>query len=370
MRLARIIGLPAIALVLGTAGIVLAGGCADGSATIDSGHSNTTTEAMAVSTTGASTTEATTIPGSSTTATAGPSTTAGTAPVVYGDSTHSLQSGGRVRSFLLHVPPSYDGSKDVPLVLAYHGRGGTGKGQALLTHMSDVADVNGFLVVYPDGVNNAWNDGRKGLDDTDASIDDVGFTRDLIRRLQAQYKIDANRVYATGFSRGGFMCYRLARDLPDMVSAIAPVSGLLSQDLAGDFSSTAPVSLLLIMGTADPLVPYEGGEVASVLGLNRGTVLSAPGSAAFFVKLDGCPTAGSTVSVPNSALLDGATAARTSWVGGRQGAEVQLYTVTGGGHTWPGGLQYSPVRVAGPTCRDFDASRVIWEFFATHPRAG
>jgi polyhydroxybutyrate depolymerase len=146
------------------------------------------------------------------------SVAAGTTGTPVGDSTQQLVS-GLTRTFLVHVPASYTGSAAVPLVLVYHGLGGTGQGMSLLTHFSRVADKCGFIVVYPDGINKAWM--------TNPSVDDVGFTRDLIRYLEARYKIDARRVYATGMSNGGFMCYGLAYGLPDLIAAFAPVSALL-----------------------------------------------------------------------------------------------------------------------------------------------
>jgi polyhydroxybutyrate depolymerase len=335
------------ATALCCAGLVLFAGCAADQAT--------STSATAPPPTG------------STTAAAGGTTTTESVPAA-GDYAQKLESGGLTRTFLVHIPSSYDGSADAPLVIALHGHGGTGAGQARLTHMSDVADANGFIVVYPDGVNHAWNDGRSGINGADEGIDDTGFIRDLIKRAEAEYKIDPSRVYATGFSNGGFMCYRLARDLPDLIAAVAPVSGLLSEELEAKYTSATPISVLIIAGTADPLIPFEGGEAAAGVMAGRGMVFSAAETASFFVKLDGCSTAGETVPIPNAVLQDGAKAGLTTYSGGHQDTEVELYTVFGGGHTWPGGLQYSPVRVAGPTCRDFDASQLIWQFFARHQR--
>lgn len=360
-HLSRLLG--AVVAVLVT-GLALMSGCTGPTTT-------STTQLQAVSTT---TLPATTTPSqpatsfqaqsTSTTVASSGSTTSGAIP--HGDTTGKISSGGRVRTFLVHVPRSYEGSKSVPLLISFHGHGGTGATQAKLTHMSSVADENGFIVVYPDGVDHAWNDGRPGINGADEGIDDSGFTRDLVHYLESRLSIDSHRIYATGFSNGGFMCYRVARDLPDLVAAVAPIAGLLSQELAGQFTSSTPISILIIAGTADPLIPFTGGEVAANLMAGRGVVYSAHETARFFVKLDECSSQGSTVSLPNTVRLDGATATRTTWTGGRHQTEVQLYTVLGGGHTWPGGLQYSPVRITGPTCRDFDASRVIWEFFSRH----
>jgi polyhydroxybutyrate depolymerase len=286
---------------------------------------------------------------------------AGTAGTQVGDSTQQLVSGGLTRTFLVHVPASYTGSAAVPLVLVYHGLGGTGQGMSLLTHFSRVADKSGFIVVYPDGINKAWI--------TNPSVDDVGFTRELIKYLEAKYKIDVRRVYATGMSNGGFMCYSLAYGLSDLIAAFAPVSALLpSASIYLKFPRPVPVHI--IQGTADPLVPYNGGALSPVASSSKATVMSAPSTASYFVKLDGCSTSATTESLPDKVPTDGSTAKRATYSGGRNGTEVVLITVVGGGHTWPGGLQYLPVSVIGPGCQDFDASELIWQFFARHTLGG
>ncbi len=298
--------------------------------------------------------------------TATPTTGSPAAPV--GDSTRRLVSGGRTRTYLLHVPTAYTAGASVPLVIAFHGYGGTGTAQARMSGMSAVADRNGFIVAYPDGIERAWNDDRGGLTGADPTVDDVAFTRDLIKQLESEYAIDPGRVYATGMSNGGFMCYRLARDLPDLIAAIATVAALLSPNLVRGSSFSTPMPVLIIQGTADPLVPYNGGSVAPSRLNRRGTVMSAPDTARFFARLDGCSPSATTESLPDTAPSDGATATRLTCAGGRLGSEVELITVEGGGHTWPGGARYLPARLIGPVCRDFQAGEVIWEFFARHTR--
>ena len=285
----------------------------------------------------------------------------GTAGPPVGDSTQQLVSGGLTRTFLVHVPASYTGSAAVPLVLAYHGLGGTGQGMSVLTHFSRVADKDGFIVVYPDGINKAWM--------TNPSVDDTRFTRDLIGYLEAKYKIDARRVYATGMSNGGFMCYSLAYGLSDLIAAFAPVSALLPSPSAY-LKFPRPVPVHIIQGTADPLVPYNGGPLSPIASNSKVTVMSAPNTASYFAKLDGCSTSATTESLPDKVPTDGSTAKRATYGGGRNGTEVVLITVVGGGHTWPGGLQYLPASVVGPVCQDFDASELIWQFFARHTLGG
>jgi polyhydroxybutyrate depolymerase len=281
---------------------------------------------------------------------------AGVLGATTGDSSQSLVSGGLTRTFLVHVPASYKGTAAVPLVIVYHGLGGTGQGMALLTHFSKVADKYGFIAVYPDGINKAWL--------TNTGVDDLAFTRGLIAYLEAKYKIDTHRVYATGMSNGGFMCFGLAYGVSDLFAAYAPVSALLPS-VTSYLTFPRPVAMHIIQGTADPLVPYNGGALSPLVP-SKGTVMSAPATASYFAKLDGCSTPGTTVSLPNTVTTDGCTASRLTYGGGKNGTEVILITVSGGGHTWPKGIQYLPVTTIGPMCQDFDASDVIWQFFAKH----
>jgi len=272
-----------------------------------------------------------------------------------------LVSGGLTRTYILHVPPSYDGSRPYPLVIAYHGHGGDGAGQERVSGMDATADANGFLVAYPNGISKGWNDGRSS---GDTSVDDVGFTSDLIARISSTYSVDASRVFATGLSNGGMMCYRIAMDLHDQVAAVAPVAALLSQYLAGRTPNPRPISVMVTAGTNDPLMPYNGGAVGLVL-KTRGNVLSAADTISFWTKADACNPTPATTSI-NKDPNDGTSVKVDDYTGGTNGAEVMLYTVDGGGHAWPGGVQYARPRLIGVTSRDYSASQAIWDFFARH----
>jgi polyhydroxybutyrate depolymerase len=274
-----------------------------------------------------------------------------------------ITSGGLDRTYSMHVPASYDGSRAVPLVLAYHGHGGDGLGQERLSGMSATADSNGFIVAYPDGVDRAWNDGRP--DQVNSDVDDVGSTTDLISRLEKDYRIDPARVYATGMSNGGMMCYRLALEIPDKIAAVAPVAALLSRDLAGRRSPASPVSVALVEGTSDPLMPYGGGSVGLFLKM-RGEVLSAADTVSFWTTADGCTPSPKVTLLPDASTSDGTRVTSNDYGGGRDGTEVLFYSVEGGGHAWPGGTQYLSSRIIGRTSRDFDASQAIYDFFSRH----
>lgn len=274
-----------------------------------------------------------------------------------------ITSGDLDRTYSVHVPPTSDGSRALPLVLAYHGHGGDGFGQERLSSMSATADANGFIVAYPDGVQRAWNDGRAGQ--AGAGIDDVGFTRDLLSRLENDYRIDTARVYATGMSNGGMMCYRLALEMPDRIVAVAPVAALMSRDLAARGTPSAPVSVMLTEGTDDPLMPHDGGSVGLFLKM-RGEVLSAADTVSFWVGADGCSPVPAVTRLPDKDPADGTRVTLSSYDNPGRDDEVLFYSVEGGGHTWPGGSQYLTSRIICRTSRDFDASQAIWDFFDRH----
>jgi polyhydroxybutyrate depolymerase len=293
-----------------------------------------------------------------------------TRALAQSDSAGSLTSGGRQRTYWVHVPPAAVIRGPLPLVLVLHGGGGTGVEMADLTAhgFERLSDRDGFLVVYPDGVNKGWNDGRKlqQLENNSAGIDDVLFFSDLIEHLAGRYSVDRRRVYACGISNGGFMSHRLATDLGDKIAAIGPVASGISVELALTARPRRPVSVMMIQGTADPLVPFDGGMV-SVLGIPRGLTLSCAQTTAYWCVVDSAYLPPAYFVFPDLAP-DRCRATAEVHLGGREGTEVTRIVVAGGGHTWPGGQQYLPASTVGVVCRDFNASNELWRFFQRHYR--
>jgi len=277
----------------------------------------------------------------------------------------SLVSGGLTRTYHLFIPPSYGPGRPSALVLVLHGGGGSGKGMNALTHFNRIAAREGFLVVYPDGVNGNWADGRAFTPPDLAGVDDVRFLSDLISALSSAYSIDPDRVYVTGISNGGFMTQRMGCALADRIAAIAPVAAGLPENLQGSCSPSRPLPVIEFAGTSDPLVPYAGGTVGPG---NRGQTLAAAGTIAFWAAQAGCQTQPSITDLPDASPTDGTRVQWTAFRGCAPSTDVFLYTIVGGGHTWPGGWQYLPVALVGRTSRDIDASELIWAFFKAHPR--
>lgn len=281
-----------------------------------------------------------------------------------GDSVESIVADGLTRTFLLHLPAG-GVTPRMPLVLALHGAGGTGAGMRGLTGFDARADRLRVIVAYPDGVRRRWNDGRRTIS---SPVDDVAFVAQLIDTLSGRYGVDPARVYATGISNGGLFAERLACDLAPRIAAIAPVAANMPADIVPACTPARPVSVLQINGTADPLVPYSGGEIARPLGLGPGgMVLSTAESVAFWVRRDECPGRPEPIAVPPRAVPDGTRVTRLVYSGCAGGAAVALYTVDGGGHTWPNGRQFLPVARVGPVSRQLDASSIILDFFLRHP---
>lgn len=270
----------------------------------------------------------------------------------------TLRSGGMDRTYTLHVPPG----DPVGLVLSLHGGGGTGVGQRGLTDFDTVADVDNLLVAYPDGYDKSWADGRGASPADRRHVDDVGFLAALAGKLESEYNIAPGHVFATGMSNGGFMSNRLACDRADLVAAIAPIAGTLGAGVP--CNPSRPVSVLDAHGTADPLVPFNGGKVHGRGGVSHS--MAANDVVGKWRSVDGCQGVPSAQVLPD--VGDGTVVHRFDSAACAASTEVVFYQIDNGGHTWPGGKQYLPQAIIGRTSRALDASHVIAQFFLAHAR--
>ncbi|MBI5202580.1 MAG: prolyl oligopeptidase family serine peptidase [Elusimicrobia bacterium] len=226
-----------------------------------------------------------------------------------------------------------------------------------------LAAREGFLVVYPDGLGKHWNDGRDG-NDADPEADDAGFLAALADKLVKDGKADPKRLYAVGISNGGFMAHALACADAGRWAAIGAVAASLGQKAAASCKPSRPVPVLMVNGTEDRLVPWDGREVR-FLGRVRGKKLTVPETDEKWAALDGC------TGEPERSELPDAEDDGTRWsLSARRrcqgGSEVLLYKVDGGGHTWPRGKPYLK-RLVGRTSRDVDFESLVWTFFKAHP---
>ncbi|MDX2076682.1 MAG: PHB depolymerase family esterase [bacterium] len=268
-----------------------------------------------------------------------------------------LEHDGIARSYRLYIPASAP-TENIALVIALHGGGGDGIGMLRLTKFNDVADDNGFIVVYPDGIDGSWNDGRipdnrrlrERLDN-----DDVGFISLLIDTLISQYPINPEKVFVTGISNGGAMSHRLACDLSDKISAIAVVTGNIPTTL--DCQPTEPVSILIINGTDDPLVLWDGTDN------NRGDLRGTMESLTVWRDFLTCDETPIIENLPDVDPNDQTTIYIETYTNCGDDQQLVLYAIEGGGHTWASGAQYLPVAIIGRVSYDIVASEVIWNFF-------
>lgn len=277
-----------------------------------------------------------------------------------GTQEEEIESGGRTRSFLYRLPPGHTTELYWPLVVALHGRFGQGDDAEKLGHLSALADREGFVVAYPDGFRRSWNDLRGLTPASRHDVDDVGFVRDLIDWFVRTKGVDPKRVYVTGMSNGGFMTLRIACELSDRIAAAGVVTATMPDVPSERCRPARPVPIAFVNGTEDPLVDDEGADP----GLRGGPpLLSSEKTRERWAALNGC-AADEPLDTRRIDLVDDGTAiVRTAHGKCAAGADVVLYSVQGGGHTWPGGVQYLPASVIGKTSRDLDASEELWGFF-------
>jgi polyhydroxybutyrate depolymerase len=279
----------------------------------------------------------------------------------------SIKSGGLYRVYYLHVPSSQG---PYPLVLVFHGGGGTPEYTERESKFSQLSDKEGFLVAYPQGYRRSWNDGRGDMHSPAQrdSVDDLGFIKALLDDVESNFDVDPKRIYSTGISNGGVFSHYLATNMSSRIAAIAPVSAGYPVTVRDQFHPTAPVSVLMIQSADDPLVPYNGGDIHLPIVPDRVGVVPTDDAVRMWVTHDGTDLTPMVVDLPDTHPDDGCREQKFTYRGGTGGSEVVLIKITGGGHTWPGGNQYLSSRIVGVVCRDFNATDVIWEFFKNHPK--
>ncbi|MEO8497455.1 MAG: PHB depolymerase family esterase [Planctomycetota bacterium] len=283
-------------------------------------------------------------------------------PLTTGDHYRTLKVDEQERSYLVHIPTSYDHNKPTPAVLILHGISTNAAITVSFTGMSKKSDEAGFIAVYPNGTGLGpflmWNAGGRKNKLTEGRADDVKYVGLLLDDLATVANVDSQRVYATGMSNGGMMCYRLAAELSDRIAAIAPVAGTVAID---ESKPKRPVPVMHFHGKADNIVPFDG------LGKNAPKFLpfkSVEESIVIWCQIDGCPAAPTITEFPDKED-DGTTVQQKRYGPGKDGAEVVLIVIEGGGHTWPG--RKPPIEFLGESTLDISANDLMWKFFQKHP---
>ena len=281
-------------------------------------------------------------------------------PLMAGDHHRTLEVGGLKRHYLVHVPKSYVREKPTPVVLALHGAAMNGPMMVQFSGLNKKSDEEGFIVVYPNGTGIGpflrWNAGGFQEKMSQGLPDDVQFISKLLDELGNTFTVDKKRVYACGMSNGGMMCYRLAAELSQRIAAVAPVAGTVA---IRETNPSRPVPVIHLHGSRDNVVPFEirKGNKPPFMELK-----GVPESIGIWVKINGCDEKPAITTIsPDSADMK---VTRTVYTGGKNGTEVVLILVEGGGHTWPG--QNPPVGFIGKSVQNVSANDLIWAFFQKH----
>lgn len=252
-----------------------------------------------------------------------------------------------VRNYIVHIPSTYDNTVPIPLVLCFHGYGGTASGISY-TNFNDVSDTANFIVVYPQGTllkrKSHWNVGGWTLD---SKIDDVGFISSLLDSLSERYNINQSRIYSTGMSNGGYMSFLLACQLSDRIAAIASVTGSMTPQTYNLCNPQRPIPVLQIHGTNDQKVPYKG---------NRKWSLSINKVLEYWINHNNCDIIPFEMSFPDINNSDESNVHRLSWLNGDNSVITDHIIVNGGGHDWFG--------VWGNM--DINSTAEIWKFFSQY----
>lgn len=268
----------------------------------------------------------------------------------------TLNFGGQNRSYLISQPP---GGGAHPAVMIFHGGEGNGSETAAASNMAAWAQANGFVAIFPNSGGSQWNDGRA---ETANGRDDVGFARAVIGDAAARFGVDPGRVFAAGISNGGLFTQRLACEASGSFRAYAVVAATMPADLAGRCSPSRAVPIIFFNGTADRMMPWNGGQIASVRALGLGVggrVMSHAQTLAFWTGKDGCG-ASSQAALPDT-TNDGTTVTMQSFACSG-GAQAVFYTINGGGHNWPGSGMRNR-RITGVVSEDVSATETILSFF-------
>ncbi|MFO0349460.1 MAG: alpha/beta hydrolase family esterase [Alphaproteobacteria bacterium] len=276
----------------------------------------------------------------------------------------TLNVGGIEREYLVQLPAQATSLQ--PLLIVLHG--GTRPATDIFARgaWTGVATREGFILVAPQGIDNQWNDGRKQtISGKVSTADDVAFLEAMIAELIARDRVDPARVYLSGASNGGLMTFRFACERAGVVAGIAPTISKMPVALREACKPARPVPVVMIAGTADPLMPYEGAPTGPMANRSRDPMATVPETVAFWAQVNGCTLPAAEASMPDIDASDGTTVTRLE-PSACKGAPIVVYRVNGGGHWQPSLSRVEGggpiVRMLGPQNHDIESAEVIWSF--------
>ncbi len=283
----------------------------------------------------------------------------------------TVNVGGLAREYVVQQSRGRDGGA-APLLISLHGGSGTADRLARTGGFRPIVARENVVVMYPQAIDRAWNVPdlpRGGREGQRPAPDDVAFINALIDLAIADYNVDPNRIWLWGVSRGGAMTlHLLSQDSTRIDAAVTAIAGL-PNGISPQFDLATPVSVMMINGAADPLIPYAGGlggigePTSADPNDGPGAVRPVEETIARLVALNECDETPTVTTVPDRDPRDGCTAVISEHPNGLAGVRVVLIRVDGGGHVTPGGFQYLPASLIGPACGDFDHAEAAWRFF-------
>ena len=271
---------------------------------------------------------------------------------------YDMEYDGQLRYFDARLPPDYDKNSPAPLLLVLHAGAGSASRMEYISGWTEVGIARGYIVVYPEGVDGDWNDGRNVRYTRAARehVDDVGFLNEVIARMSERYSIDPARIYLTGYGSGGMMALRYACAESAKLAAVAVLDATLPQEAAQWCEVRSPVPAMFMVQKGSPFVPFDGGEI-KVMSLKRGKVLSARESAAVWAKGNGCEEEAMEQATQSGVL--------ESWsFGGCESTEpVKLLALEGAELDFPGGRRGWIAQQFTRARRGFDTVTEMAHFF-------
>lgn len=281
--------------------------------------------------------------------------------------TKTMNSGRWERIYYVHLPVNYNPNKKYPVVLFFHGAGGTGSQAAHDYHWIEASDKHDFILVAPQGLPSAprlpgnlrtnpniWRDGREEI--KPRNVDDVAFVNQLIDKIETDYSVDPKRIYSSGFSNGAGMTFHLGIHMSNRLAAIAPVSSHIPDQ---SFTLERPLSMIFIIGSADPLNPYNGGTVTSPWGHSTWTRPAASETIKTWCDAIGCPETPRKDVTSNGVRYQ-------EFGPGHDNSEVAFYTIDGMGHHWSGSRERLSKKLIGDVLNPINATEVVWQFLSKH----
>lgn len=284
-------------------------------------------------------------------------------PLRAGDHKRTITVDELKRTHWIHVPTAYDAKQATPVVLALHGAMMDAKMMESFTGLSAAADKYNFIVVYPNGTGpggflQTWNAGLFPGELSKKNADDVKYLGKVLDDVESAVNVDKKRIFVTGLSNGAMMSYRLASEMSDRIAAIAPVAGTMAVE---KYEPKRPISVLHFHGTKDTFVPYNGPankkDAPAYLRFR-----SVDETIKICVKANGCEETPKETEIEKNA--DKIKVIRKEYGKGNEGAEVTLYVIENGGHTWPG-MTFG-LGLLGLSTNNINANEVMWEFFRRH----